>query len=189
MKFLGMGVFLSTIVEIQVKVKSLSHVRLFATPWTAAYQAPPSMGFSRQEYWSGVPLPSPGVISNWWIMTVRFRMLCVCVCVCVFNELFLHLLLCLMKIHHLEAGYGNWPSDFLLPLSASLSFCSIFWAFWSTLSSKPVISKVLHCCCPCLLCPFLCFILLISYLISVKILMTVFLFYFILGWFWSLWIH
>ena len=34
-------------------------VRLFATPWTAAYQAPPSMGVSRQEYWSGVPLPSP----------------------------------------------------------------------------------------------------------------------------------
>ena len=43
------------------KVKSLSHVRLFETPWTAAHQAPPSMGFSRQEYWSGVPLPSPHV--------------------------------------------------------------------------------------------------------------------------------
>ena len=43
----------------KVKVKSLSRVRLFETPWTAAYQAPPSMGFSRQEYWSGVPLPSP----------------------------------------------------------------------------------------------------------------------------------
>ena len=42
----------------KVKVKSLSHVWLFATPWTAAYQAPPSMGFSRQEYWSGLPLPS-----------------------------------------------------------------------------------------------------------------------------------
>ena len=41
-----------------MKVKSLSPVRLSATPWTAAYQAPPSMGFSRQEYWSGVPLPS-----------------------------------------------------------------------------------------------------------------------------------
>src|SRR5574341_260077 len=38
---------------------SLSHARLLATPWTAAYQAPPPMGFSRQEYWSGVPLPSP----------------------------------------------------------------------------------------------------------------------------------
>ena len=43
----------------KVKVKSLSCVRLLATPWTAAYQAPPSMGFSRQEYWSGVPSPSP----------------------------------------------------------------------------------------------------------------------------------
>ena len=42
----------------KVKVKSLSHVRLFTTPWTAAYQAPPSMRFARQEYWSGLPLPS-----------------------------------------------------------------------------------------------------------------------------------
>ena len=42
-----------------MKVKSLSNVQLLATPWTAAYQAPPSMGFSRQEYWSGVSLPSP----------------------------------------------------------------------------------------------------------------------------------
>ena len=45
-----------------MKVKSLSHVWLFATPWTAAHQAPLSMGFSRQEYWSGVPLPSPRII-------------------------------------------------------------------------------------------------------------------------------
>ena len=42
-----------------MKVKSLSRVRLCATPWTAAHKAPLSMGFSRQEYWSGVPLPSP----------------------------------------------------------------------------------------------------------------------------------
>ena len=48
----------------KVKVKLLSHVRLFETPWTAAYQAPPSLGFSRQEYWSGVPLPSP---SEWLV--------------------------------------------------------------------------------------------------------------------------
>ena len=46
----------------KVKVKSLSRVRFFPTPWTAAYQAPLSMGFSRQEYWSGVPLPSPHLI-------------------------------------------------------------------------------------------------------------------------------
>ena len=43
----------------KVKVKSLSRVRLLATAWTVAYQAPLSMGFSRQEYWSGLPLPSP----------------------------------------------------------------------------------------------------------------------------------
>ena len=49
----------------KVKVKSLSRVRLLATPWTAAHQAPPSMGFSRQEYWSGVPLPSPNPTSGW----------------------------------------------------------------------------------------------------------------------------
>ena len=48
---------------MKVKVKSLSRVRLLATPWTAAYQAPPSMGFSRQEYWSGVPSPSPLLIA------------------------------------------------------------------------------------------------------------------------------
>ena len=46
----------------KVKMKSLSHVWLLATPWAAAYQAPPPMGFSRPEYWSGVPLPSPVVL-------------------------------------------------------------------------------------------------------------------------------
>ena len=47
----------SSEVKVKVKVKPLSRVWLLATPWTAAYQAPPSMGFSRQEYWSGVSLP------------------------------------------------------------------------------------------------------------------------------------
>ena len=47
----------------KAKVKSLSCVPLFATPWTTAYQAPPSVGFSRQDYWSGVPLPSPKELS------------------------------------------------------------------------------------------------------------------------------
>ena len=47
---------------VKMKVKSLSRIRirLFAIPWTVTYQAPPSMGFSRQEYWSGLPFPSPG---------------------------------------------------------------------------------------------------------------------------------
>ena len=42
------------------KVKSLNHVQLFVTPWTVAHQAPPSMEFCRQDYWSGLPFPSPG---------------------------------------------------------------------------------------------------------------------------------
>ena len=45
---------------MKVNVKSLSPVQLFATPWIVVHQAPPSMGFSRQEYWSGLPFPSPG---------------------------------------------------------------------------------------------------------------------------------
>ena len=53
----------SNVWKWEVKVKSPSPVRLLATPWTAAYQAPPSMGFSRQEYWSGVPLPSPLLVT------------------------------------------------------------------------------------------------------------------------------
>ena len=44
---------------MKVKMKSLSRVQLFATPWTVAHQAPPPMGLSRQEYWSGLPFPSP----------------------------------------------------------------------------------------------------------------------------------
>ena len=50
--------------ELQLKVTSLSCVWLFATPWTVAYQVPPSMGFSRQEYWSGLPFPSPGALPD-----------------------------------------------------------------------------------------------------------------------------
>ena len=47
-----------------MKMKLLSRVQLFATPWTVAYQAPPSMGFSRQECWNGLPFPSPGDLPN-----------------------------------------------------------------------------------------------------------------------------
>ena len=56
----------------KVKVNSLSRVQLFATPWTAAYQAPPSMGFSRQEYWSGVPWPSP----DYWLVAPNAGNVC-----------------------------------------------------------------------------------------------------------------
>ena len=47
-----------------MKVKSFSRVQLFATPWTVTCQAPPSMGFLRQEYWNGLPFPSPGDLSD-----------------------------------------------------------------------------------------------------------------------------
>ena len=57
----------------KVKVKSLSHVQLIATPWTAAHQAPPSMGFSRQEYWSGVPLPSPSLCLDACFSSLEWR--------------------------------------------------------------------------------------------------------------------
>ena len=52
------------IIEFTSLVKLLSRVRLFAIPWTVAYQAPPSMEFSRQEYWSGLPFPAPGDLPN-----------------------------------------------------------------------------------------------------------------------------
>ena len=54
----GVAIFFSNVWKWKVKVKLLSRVRLLVTPWTAAYQAPLSTGFSRQEFWSGLPLPS-----------------------------------------------------------------------------------------------------------------------------------
>ena len=76
-------------------MKSLSRVQLFTTPWTTAYQAPPSMGFSRQEYWSGVPLPSlrsiyiaaNSNISFLWLSSIA---LCVYVCICVHIYIYTH---------------------------------------------------------------------------------------------------
>ena len=62
----------------KVKVKSLSHAQLLATPWTAAHQAPPSMGFSRQEHWSGLPFPSPVHESKKWKWS-RFSRVRLCV--------------------------------------------------------------------------------------------------------------
>ena len=69
----------------KVKVKSLSHVGLLVTQWTAAYQAPPSMGFSRQEYWIGVPLPSPHVLYTYTHMfTIHTHMCTIHTYTCVY---------------------------------------------------------------------------------------------------------
>ena len=69
-------------VKVKSKMKSLSRVRPSVTPWTTAFQAPPSMGFSRQEYWSGVPLPSLKLIKkkwSWmmgtWVLSILFSLL------------------------------------------------------------------------------------------------------------------
>ena len=57
--------FLQVDETLKIKIKqTLSRVQLFVTPWTVAHQAPLSMGFSRQEYWSGLPFPSPGDLPN-----------------------------------------------------------------------------------------------------------------------------
>ena len=56
----------------KVKVKSLSRTQLFATAWTVAYQAPPSMGFPRQEYWNGLPLPTPSALCIRWLFSGFF---------------------------------------------------------------------------------------------------------------------
>ena len=60
MHFISLTFLISLAKTLVSKVKSLSRVRLFVTPWTTARQAPQSMAFSRQEYWSGLPFPSPG---------------------------------------------------------------------------------------------------------------------------------
>ena len=63
--------FLLQYMKVKSESEAAQSCRLFTTPWTAAYQAPPSMGFSRQEYWSGLPLPSPFGLEEdlncWWV--------------------------------------------------------------------------------------------------------------------------
>ena len=76
----------------KVKVKSLSHVRPSVTPWTAAFQAPPSMGFSRQEYWSGVPfasylLPILQIMKEWTQIVVLVNFIFFALC---FSSLLIH---------------------------------------------------------------------------------------------------
>ena len=96
----------------KVKVKSLSHVPLLATPWTVAHQAPPSMGFSRQEYWSGVPLPSPYMAlkeSNLWYLELRMRLS------------FSLLLLLLSHFSRVRLLVTPWTADYQAPPSMGFS--------------------------------------------------------------------
>ena len=98
----------------KVKVKSLSRIWLLATPWTAAYQAPPSMGFSRQEYWSGLPLPSPIQVCT---QTLTSKM----------NQLF-----------ELWLSITFWSSP--LSLQLSLPFLHVLWGrMWKMRNSNRLI--------------------------------------------------
>ena len=100
---------------MKVKVKLLSRVRLCATPWTAAYQAPPSMGFSRQECWSGVPLPS-------------------------LLPFILRFLLCLSPLHDLSYQYSDSPGSGSSP-NPSWTFSPSFSQLQET-TSEPALSSL-----------------------------------------------
>ena len=117
-----------------MKVKSLSCVQLLATPWTAAYQAPPSMGFARQEYWSGVPLPSPSRGSRHHKNRNKGHLVCKRS-----NSTFLN---CLFRRFHeisrkatrtnnrfcmdIRSIYKNWLYNYIFPIDQIKNVNSIF---------------------------------------------------------------
>ena len=104
------GISFSNAWKWKVKVKLLSRVWLLATPWTAAHQAPPSMGFSRQEYWSGVPLPS---------LILMYTVLYIYVCVCVwYGQLFNKPTLA----HCILVGTNNFTGNTIIMTSTSGEF-------------------------------------------------------------------
>ena len=111
--------------KLKVKMKSLSRVRLLATPWTAAHQAPPSMGFSRQEYWSGVPLPSPAIYPECRTVPVTLQephtYLCTELCC---TKLYLHI--CQLYLHiRLHVPQSNTEKyEILFSLTLSSIFCT-----------------------------------------------------------------
>ena len=100
----------------KVKVKLLSHVRLLATPWTAAYQAPSSMGFSRQEYWSGVPSPV------WLLNTVKYkreRNLCCCKPL-TWNFMFYRMYWCVCLLQSHQKVLTNWRIQLTLEIAVEM---------------------------------------------------------------------
>jgi len=112
---------------MKVKVKMLSHLRLLATPWTAAYQAYPSMGFSRQEYWSGVPLPSPllwfnGYYFHSFLLVHVFYLKSICVFG--FETLYIVGLYCCFLIH--SANFCLLIGEFNLLFKFKVQFKEVF---------------------------------------------------------------
>ena len=98
-----------------MKVKLLSRVRLFATLWTVSYQAPPTMGFSRQEYWSGVPLPSPHpYMTTGKTIALTRRTFVGKVMSLLFNMLFKLVIAVLPRSKHLLISWLQSPSAVIL---------------------------------------------------------------------------
>ena len=128
----------------KVKGKSLSQVRLLATPWTAAHQAPPSMGFSRQEYWSGVPLPSPmntfpiTIESSLWITPrgwpimqgyiLHFVEIKLCI---PFFSLFLCWMMILYMLTNIVFSEAMWDVTILMRNFGVLIYVSVFLTSYS----------------------------------------------------------
>ena len=99
-------------------MKSLSHVRPLATAWTAAYQAPPFMGFSRQEYWSGVPLPSP------YIYVCVYIYICIILFSIMVYHRILNIILYSRTLFFIRPMYNSW--HLLIPNSHSFPLLPTF---------------------------------------------------------------
>ena len=114
----------------KVKVKSLSRFRLLATPWTAAYQAPPSMGFSRQEYRSGVPLPSPNMLLKCFFFFFQFPLYFQPV-----HWLFLVTFITLIFCHYNMLSESPVEFSYWVTIKNEMCETSLKWVFISSLSS------------------------------------------------------
>ena len=118
----------------KVKAKSLSRVWLLATPWIAAYQAPPSMGFSRQKYWSGVPLPSPNILppirptetsARRKVSRIRLYRKCI-----IFHQDYIRTHVSLINRQKLlQLGWQNLSAIFTRHYTFELPFISVFTKF------------------------------------------------------------
>ena len=115
-----------------MKVKSLSRVRLSTTPWTAAHQVPPSMGFSRQEYWSGLPLPSPMYPYYFTFLRISFMTFSLN------RRIWTKHLLKIIKFFNMSLGYHSilkttylWRSLLTNPFIHKYTFIDLPWWFSS----------------------------------------------------------
>ena len=120
-----------------MKVKSLSHIRLFATSWSVAHQAPPSMGFSRQEYWSGLPFPSPLD----YLLTEQGVSPVVNTNCCTFEKLKLSYTRSLSKPLGLKRWLLQWVSSLIYLILINLGL----WTLWIILLIRIIIISPMGC--------------------------------------------